>query len=168
MMKSQVEVYRLDSLNLPVLREEEMNELLFKLQHGDYHCKEIFIKANTKLILNVIQRFNNRGKTTNELFKVACIGVMKSANKFNLSLSARFSTYAVPIIINEIRGYLKVSNQIKVSSSLRDIAYKALQVRDMLRCMRNAEPTISQIAKELELPSEDVVFALDTLQELKV
>jgi RNA polymerase sporulation-specific sigma factor len=167
-MISEIELCRINSSNLPELKDEEMNELLFKLQHGDYECKETFIKANTKLILNVIQRFNNGGENTNDLFKVACIGVMKSIDKFNLGLSGRFSTYVVPIIINEIRRYLRASNPIRVSSSLRTIAYKALKVRDELVAKSNKEPTISQIAKELDLSREDIVFALDTLQETKV
>ncbi|MCJ7687877.1 MAG: sporulation sigma factor SigG [Clostridiaceae bacterium] len=164
MMISEVELCRINSSNLPVLKDEEMNELLFKLQHGDYECKETIIKANTKLILNAIQRFDNGGENTNDLFKLACSGVMKSAYKFNLSLSVRFSTYAAPIIINEIRRYLRASNPIRLSSSLRTIAYKALNVRDKLVAKSNKEPTISQIAKELDLSREDIVFALDTLQ----
>ncbi|MBK5239910.1 sigma factor [Clostridium sp.] len=165
MMISEVELCRINSSNLPVLKDEEMNELLFKLQHGDFECKETFIKANTKLILNAIQRFDDGGENTNDLFKIACISVMNAAYKFNLSLSVRFPTYAAPIIINEIRRYLRVTNPIRVSSSLKTIAYKALQVRDMLVAKSTKEPTISQIAKELDLSREDIVFALDALQE---
>ncbi|MGK0468651.1 MAG: RNA polymerase sporulation-specific sigma factor [Clostridium sp.] len=167
-MISEAELCRLDSSSLTELKQEEMNELLLKLQHGDYECKEIFIKANTKLILSVIKRFNNRGKTVDDLFKVGCIGVMKATQKFNLSLSDKFSTYALPIIIEEIRRYLVVNNQTRASKALRDIAYKALKVRDNLVSSGKKEPTISQIAKELELSKEDIVFALDMLPEIKM
>lgn len=163
MMRSEAELCRLDSSNLTELKEVEMNELLFKLQHGEYECKEKFIKANTKLILSVIKRFDNRGKTADDLFEVACIGVMKATYNFNLSLSDKFSSYAVPIIIGEIRRCLIVNNPMRASKALRDIAYKTLKVRDDLASAGKKEPTISQIAKELELTREDVVFALDML-----
>lgn len=163
MMISEAGLCRLDSSNLTELKEVEMNELLFKLQHGDYECKEIFIKANTKLILSVIKRFDNRGKTEDDLFEVACIGVMKAAYNFKLSLSDKFWAYAIPIIIGEIRRYLIGNNPIKASNALMDIAYKTLKVRDDLAIAGKKEPTISQIAKELELTREDVVFALDML-----
>ena len=168
MMISEEEFCRLDSSSSTELKQEELNELLFKLQHGDYECKEIFIKANTKLILSVIKLFNNRGKTIDDLFKIGCIGVIKATYKFNLNLSDKFSIYAFPIIIEEIRKYLIVNNPSSATKALRDIAHKALNVRDNLKGVGKKEPTISQIAKELELSSEDVVFALDMLQEMKI
>ena len=165
MMINKVEICGVDSSKLPVLKEKEMKDLLYRMQNGDYECREIFIKGNTRLILSVIQRFNNRGENVDDLFQVGCIGLMKSIDNFDLSLNVRFSTYAVPMIIGEIRRYLRDNNSIRVSSSLRDIAYRALQVRDRLVNKDNKEPTISQIAKELELPREEVVFALDALQD---
>jgi RNA polymerase sporulation-specific sigma factor len=167
-MISEAELCRLDSSSLIELKEDEMNELLLKLQHGDYECREIFIKANTKLILNVINRFNSRGKTVDDLFKVGCNGVMKATYRFNLSLGDKFSAYAVPIIIEEIRRYLVVNNPIRANKALKNIAYKALKVRDDLVSAGKKEPTISQIAKELELTREDVVFALDMLPEMEI
>ena len=117
------------------------------------------------MVLSIIKRFNNRGENVDDLFQVGCIGLMKSIDNFDLSLNVRFSTYAVPMIIGEIRRYLRDNNSIRVSRSLRDIAYRALQVRDRLANEDNKEPTVSQIAKELELPREDVVFALDAMQD---
>ena len=116
-------------------------------------------------MLSVIQRFNNRGENVDDLFQVGCIGLMKSIDNFDLSQNVKFSTYAVPMIIGEIRRYLRDNNTIRVSRSLRDIAYKALLVRDKLVNENNKEPTVSQIAKELKIPREDVVFALDAIQD---
>lgn len=165
MMISKMEICGVSSSKLPVLEEKEIKELLFRLQHGEFKCRETFIKGNTRLILSIIQCFNNRGENMDDLFQVGCIGLMKSVDKFDLSLNVRFSTYAVPMVIGEIRKYLKANNSIRVSESLRDIAYRALQVRDKLVNDDNKEPTVSRIAKELELPREDVIFALDALQD---
>ena len=165
MMINKVEICGVDSSKLPVLKEKEMKELLVRLQHGDFKCREAFIKGNTRLILSVIQCFNNRGENMDDLFQVGCIGLMKSIDNFDLNLNVSFSTYVVPMIIGEIKRYLRDTNSIRVSFSLKDIAYRALQVRDRLVNQNNKEPTISQIAKELELPREDVVFALDVLQD---
>jgi len=142
-----------------------MRELLIKIKQGDKGCREDFIKGNLRLVLSVIQRFNNRGENVDDLFQVGCIGLMKAIDNFDLSQNVRFSTYAVPMIIGEIRRYLRDNNSIRVSRSLRDIAYKALQVRDRLVNKDNKEPTISQIAKELEMPKEEIVFALDAIQD---
>ena len=130
-----------------------------------HECREKFIQGNLRLVLSVIKHFNNRGENVDDLFQVGCIGLMKSIDNFDLSLNVRFSTYAVPMIIGEIRRYLRDNNSIRVSRSLRDIAYRALQVRDRLVNENNKEPTVTQIAKELELPREDVVFALDAIQD---
>ena len=165
MMINNVEICGVDTSKLPVLKEKEMKDLLYRMQHGDYECRETFIKGNTRLVLNVIQHFNNRGEKLDDLFQVGCIGLMKSIDNFDLSLNVRFSTYVVPMIIGEIRKYLRDNNSIRVSRSLRDIAYRALQVRDKLVSQDSKEPNISQIAKELELPPEEVVFALDVLQD---
>jgi len=165
MMINKVEICGVNTSKLPVLKEKEMRELLIKIKQGDKGCREDFIKGNLRLVLSVIQRFNNRGENVDDLFQVGCIGLMKAIDNFDLSQNVRFSTYAVPMIIGEIRRYLRDNNSIRVSRSLRDIAYKALQVRDKLVNKDNKEPTISQIAKELEMPKEDVVFALDAIQD---
>ena len=165
MVFNKVEISGVNTSKLPVLKEKEMKELLYRIQNGEYACREKFIKGNLKLVLSVLKRFNNRGENVDDLFQVGCIGLMKSIDNFNLALNVRFSTYAVPMIIGEIRRYLRDNNSIRVSRSLRDIAYRALQVRDRLVNESNKEPTIEQIAKELDLPREDVVFALDALQE---
>lgn len=162
---NKIEMCGVYSSTLPILKEKEMIDLLFRLQHGDFKCRETFIKGNTRLILSVIQCFNNRGENMDDLFQVGCIGLMKSIDKFDVSLNVSFSTYTVPMIIAEVRRYLKDNNSSRFSISLKDLAYRALQVRDRLVSVDNKEPTISQIAKELNLPCEEVIFALDTLQD---
>ena len=162
---NKVEICGVNTSKLPVLKEKEKRELLLKMQQGDNSARESFIKGNLRLVLSVIQRFNNRGENVDDLFQVGCIGLMKAIDNFDLSQNVKFSTYAVPMIIGEIRRYLRDNNPIRVSRSLRDIAYKALLVRDKLVNENNKEPTVSQIAKELKIPREDVVFALDAIQD---
>jgi RNA polymerase sporulation-specific sigma factor len=164
-MISKVEICGVNTSKLPVLKENEMKRLLLEMQNGNTEAREIFIRGNLRLVLSVIQRFNNRGENVDDLFQVGCIGLMKSIDNFDLSQNVKFSTYAVPMIIGEIRRYLRDNNSIRVSRSLRDIAYRALQVRDRLVNENNKEPTISQIAKELKVPREEVVFALDAIQD---
>lgn len=165
MMINKVEICGVNTSKLPVLKEKEMRELLLKMKNGDNESREKFINGNLRLVLSVIQRFNNRGENVDDLFQVGCIGLMKAIDNFDLSQNVKFSTYAVPMIIGEIRRYLRDNNSIRVSRSLRDIAYRALLVRDKLVNDNNKEPTISQIAKELNLPREEVVFALDAIQD---
>ena len=165
MIINKVEICGVNTAKLPVLKEKEKRELLIKMQNGDNSARESFIKGNLRLVLSVIQRFNNRGEDVDDLFQVGCIGLMKAIDNFDLSQNVKFSTYAVPMIIGEIRRYLRDNNSIRVSRSLRDIAYKALLVRDKLVKENNKEPNISQIAKELNIPREDVVFALDAIQD---
>ncbi|KAJ52836.1 RNA polymerase sporulation-specific sigma factor [Clostridium tetanomorphum] len=165
MMINKVEICGVNTSKLPVLKEKEMRELLIKMKDGDNECRERFIKSNLRLVLSVIQRFNNRGENVDDLFQVGCIGLIKAIDNFDLSQNVKFSTYAVPMIIGEIRRYLRDNNSIRVSRSLRDIAYRALQVRDRLIAANNKEPTVSEIAKELEVPREEVVFALDAIQD---
>ncbi|OFI05439.1 RNA polymerase sigma-F factor [Clostridium acetireducens DSM 10703] len=162
---NKVEICGVNTAKLPVLKEKEMKELLLRIKGGDKNSREKFIKGNLRLILSVIQRFNNRGENPDDLFQVGCIGLIKAIDNFDLSHNVKFSTYAVPMIIGEIRRYLRDNNSIRVSRSLRDIAYKALQVRDRLIGKNNKEPTISEISKELNLPREEVVFALDAIQD---
>lgn len=165
MIINKVEICGVNTAKLPVLKENEMRALLMQMRDGDNSSREKFIKGNLRLVLSVIQRFNNRGENVDDLFQVGCIGLIKSIDNFDLNQNVKFSTYAVPMIIGEIRRYLRDNNSIRVSRSLRDIAYRALQVRDKLIGENNKEPTISQIAKELKVPREEVVFALDAIQD---
>jgi RNA polymerase sporulation-specific sigma factor len=164
-MINKVEICGVNTSKLPVLKEKEMHELLLRMKDGDNEGREKFIKGNLRLVLSVIQRFNNRGENVDDLFQVGCIGLIKAIDNFDLSQNVKFSTYAVPMIIGEIRRYLRDNNSIRVSRSLRDIAYRALQVRDKLITDNNKEPTVSEIAKELNIPREEVVFALDAIQD---
>src|SRR5690554_4790219 len=164
-MANKVEICGVNTSKLPVLTNKEMRELFDLIHQGDDSAREKFIQGNLRLVLSVIQRFNNRGEHIDDLFQVGCIGLIKAIDNFDVSQNVRFSTYAVPMIIGEIRRYLRDNNPIRVSRSLRDIAYKALQVRDQLINKNSQEPTIGEIAKELDLPREDVVFALDAIQD---
>lgn len=165
MVINKVEICGVNTSKLPVLKNEEMRQLLVKMRSGDDAARDKFINGNLRLVLSVIQRFNNRGEYVDDLFQVGCIGLIKAIDNFDLSQNVRFSTYAVPMIIGEIRRYLRDNNSIRVSRSLRDIAYKAMQVRDRLMNKNNREPTISEIAKELDIAREDIVFALDAIQD---
>lgn len=162
---NKVEICGVNTAELPVLTNKEMRKLFDRIHSGDLSAREEFIRGNLRLVLSVIQRFNKRGESVDDLFQVGCIGLIKAIDNFDLSQNVKFSTYAVPMIIGEIRRYLRDNNSIRVSRSLRDIAYKALQVRDQLIKKKSKEPTISEIAKELKLPKEEVVFALDAIQD---
>ncbi|MBM7583294.1 RNA polymerase sporulation-specific sigma factor [Caldicoprobacter guelmensis] len=165
MAANKVEICGVDTSKLPVLSNEKMRELLERMRAGDKSARDEFIQGNLRLVLSVIQRFNNRGENIDDLFQVGCVGLIKAIDNFDLSQNVKFSTYAVPMIIGEIRRYLRDNNSIRVSRSLRDIAYKALQVRDQLISKNSREPTITEIANELNLPREEVVFALDAIQD---
>ena len=165
MIINKVEICGVNTSELPVIKANQMRELLIKIKQGDEEARQQFVKGNLRLVLSVIQKFNNRGENVDDLFQVGCIGLMKAIDNFDLSQNVKFSTYAVPMIIGEIRRYLRDNNPIRVSRSLRDIAYKALVVRDKLIKENNKEPTISQISKELNIPREEVVFALDAIQD---
>ncbi|ANB56780.1 RNA polymerase sigma-G factor [Anoxybacillus sp. B7M1] len=165
MTRNKVEICGVDTSKLPVLKNEEMRELFKKMHEGDLEAREKLVNGNLRLVLSVIQRFNNRGEFVDDLFQVGCIGLMKSIDNFDLSQNVRFSTYAVPMIIGEIRRYLRDNNPIRVSRSLRDIAYKALQVREKLIGETLKEPTAEEIANVLGVSHEEVVFALDAIQD---
>lgn len=164
-MTNKVEICGVNTSKLPVLKNEEMRKLFKKMHKGDEEARQKLVKGNLRLVLSVIQRFTNRGEYVDDLFQVGCIGLMKAIDNFDLSQNVKFSTYAVPMIIGEIRRYLRDNNPIRVSRSLRDMAYKALQVRDSLVTKHSREPSITEIASELKIPREDVVFALDAIQE---
>lgn len=165
MAYNKVEICGVNTSKLPVLSNAKMRELLARMKKGDKAAREELTQGNLRLVLSVIQRFNNRGEYVDDLFQVGCIGLMKAIDNFDLNQNVKFSTYAVPMIIGEIRRYLRDNNPIRVSRSLRDIAYKALQVRDALINKYSKEPSITQIAEELGLPREEVVYALDAIQE---
>jgi len=162
---NKVEICGVNTSKLPTLSKAEKNELFVKIKQGDLDARDKFVNGNLRLVLSVIQRFNNRGENSDDLFQVGCIGLIKAIDNFDLSQNVQFSTYAVPMIIGEIRRYLRDNNSIRVSRSLRDIAYKALQAKERLTKQNEKEPTINEIAKELNLPKEDVVFALDSIQD---
>ncbi|SFS50168.1 RNA polymerase sporulation sigma factor SigG [Marininema halotolerans] len=166
MARNKVEICGVDTSKLPVLKNEEMRALFRTLQgDGDLSAREKLVNGNLRLVLSVIQRFNNRGENVDDLFQVGCIGLMKAIDNFDLGQNVKFSTYAVPMIIGEIRRYLRDNNPIRVSRSLRDIAYKALQVRDSLTYRHSREPTIVEISEVLNVSKEEVVFALDAIQD---
>jgi RNA polymerase sporulation-specific sigma factor len=165
LMINKVEICGVNTSKLPVLSSTEMRRIFVEMQSGDTTARGKLINGNLRLVLSVIQRFTNRGEYVDDLFQVGCIGLMKAIDNFDLGQNVKFSTYAVPMIIGEIRRYLRDNNPIRVSRSLRDVAYKALQVRDTLVNRHSREPSINEIAVELKMPREEVVFALDAIQE---
>ena len=164
-MINKVEICGVNTSKLPVLTREEKDALFIKIKNGDMQAREEFIRGNLRLVLSVIQRFSNRGENADDLFQVGCIGLIKAIDNFDLSQGVQFSTYAVPMIIGEIRRYLRDNNSIRVSRSLKDIAYKALHIKENLIKKNSKEPTISEIAKEMDMPKEEIVFALDAITD---
>ena len=160
-----VDICGVETSSLPVLSNDRMRELFPLVHGGDKAAREEFIRGNLRLVLSVIQRFSNRGEHADDLFQVGCIGLMKALDNFDTSQNVPFSTYAVPMVIGEIRRYLRDNNAIRVSRSMRDTAYKALQTRDRLQAESGKEPTVSEIAQAMQLPREDVVFALESIQD---
>ncbi len=165
MAYGKVEICGVDTSSLPVLSNERMQELFPLVHQGDKAARDEFIQGNLRLVLSVIQRFSGRCDSPDDLFQVGCIGLMKALDNFDVSQNVRFSTYAVPMIIGEIRRYLRDNNAIRVSRSMRDTAYKALQARDRLQSKLNREPDVTEIAQELNVSREDVVFALEAIQD---
>ncbi|MBR5218356.1 MAG: RNA polymerase sporulation sigma factor SigG [Clostridia bacterium] len=163
MLINKVEICGVNTAKLPVLKNKEKEELMKKIKAGDKAARDIFIEGNLRLVLSVIQRFNNRGENIDDLFQVGCIGLIKAIDNFDVTKEVKFSTYAVPMIIGEIRRYLRDNNSIRVSRSLRDTAYKALAVKEKLTAQNQEEPTVEQIAKVMELPKEEIVLALDAI-----
>lgn len=165
MTANKVEICGVNTSKLPVLTNEEMIELFKRLKKGDESARRELINGNLRLVLSVIQRFNNRGEYVDDLFQIGCVGLIKAIDNFDLDQNVKFSTYAVPMIIGEIRRYLRDNNPIRVSRSLRDIAYKALQIRDELVDKNSEEPSLQEIADKLDISREQIVFALDAIQE---
>lgn len=162
---NKVEICGVNTAKLPVLSNEQKEILFKKILSGDDAAREEYIRGNLRLVLSVIQRFNNRGEHVDDLFQVGCIGLIKAIDNFDISQNVKFSTYAVPMIIGEIRRYLRDNNAIRVSRSLRDTAYKALQAKEHLTRKNAKEPSIQEIADELSIKKEDIVFALDAIQD---
>ncbi len=163
--KNKVEICGIDTSSLKVLKEDKKLELIKRAHNGDKAARDEMIQGNLKLVLSVIQRFSNRGEPLDDLFQVGCMGLIKAIDNFNTDLQVRFSTYAVPMIIGEVRRYLRDNNSVRVSRSLRDTAYKAIQVRERLSNELNREPKVEEIAKELDMNKEDVVIALEAIVE---
>ena len=164
-MLNKVEICGVNTSRLEVLTNDETNRLLKACKEGDKAAREKLVQGNLRLVLSVIQRFTNRGEMVDDLFQVGCIGLIKSIDNFDLSQNVRFSTYAVPMIIGELRRYLRDNSAIRVSRSMRDTAYRAMQVKERFMNANQREPTIDELAKEMDLPREEIVFALDAIVE---
>ena len=162
---NKVEICGVNTSKLPVLSNAKMRELFVLAKEGDEEARSKLVNGNLRLVLSVIHRFNNRGEYVDDLFQVGCIGLIKAIDNFDLAQNVRFSTYAVPMIIGEIRRYLRDNSPVRVSRSLRDVAYKALQIRDNLVARLGREPSVDEVSEHLQLPREEVVYALDAIQE---
>lgn len=164
-MQHKVELSGVNTAKLKVLKNEETQQLLRRARQGDEFAREELIAGNLRLVLSVIQRFSNRGENLDDLFQVGCIGLIKAIDHFEVDRGLRLSTYAVPMIIGEVRRYLRDNSTMRVSRSMRDTAYKVLQAKEAYMAQHQREPSVDEIAKILELRREDVVFALDAIVE---
>lgn len=169
MQYSKVEICGVNTSKLKVLKEEEKVRLLTIMKEGTpkerAKARAEMINGNLRLVLSVVQRFTNRGECPDDLFQVGCIGLIKAIDNFDVSVGVRFSTYGVPMIIGELRRFLRDNNSVRVSRSMRDIAYKAMQVKEQMTAQNNREPTVEEIAKVLEVPKENIVLALEAIVE---
>ena len=165
MQYSKVKICGVSTSDLKLLSEKEKTELLKKVKAGDKPAREKLISGNLRLVLSIVHRFAGRGETLEDLFQVGCIGLIKSIDNFDISQNVRFSTYAVPMIIGEIRRHLRDNNSVRVSRSMRDLAYRAMQVKERLTSIKNKEPTIEEIASELDVPKESIVLSLESIVE---
>ena len=164
MALNKVEICGVNTSKLPVLTAEEKAELFRRIKNGDEQARELYIKGNLRLVLSVIRRFQNSSENADDLFQIGCIGLIKAIDNFDTTLQVKFSTYAVPMIIGEIRRYLRDNNSIRVSRSLRDIAYKAIYTRENYMKQHLKEPTVTEIAQEIGIEKEMIVYALDAIQ----
>ncbi len=162
---NKVEISGVNTAKLPLLTAEENMALMKKIKQGDEDARQEFIQGNLRLVLSIIKRFWGRGENADDLFQVGCIGLIKAIDNFDLSQNVQFSTYAVPMIIGEIRRYLRDNNTIRVSRSVRDLAYKALNIKERIFAEKQREATITEIAEELGVPREEVIMSLDAIQE---
>ena len=165
MQFNKVEICGINTADLKLLSEKEKTELLRKSQAGDRSARDELVKGNLRLVLSVIQRFANRGENPDDLFQVGCIGLIKAIDNFDTAMDVKFSTYAVPMVIGEIRRYLRDNNSVRVSRSMRDTAYKAMQIKERVIGEEGREPGVEEIAKELGIPKEEVVLALEAIAE---
>ena len=164
-MQHKVELSGVNTSKLKVLKNEETQALLRRAKAGDEGAREELIAGNLRLVLSVIQRFSNRGENADDLFQVGCIGLIKAIDNFNTDLDVKFSTYGVPMIVGEIRRYLRDNSAMRVSRAMRDTAYKVLQAKEAYMAKHQKEPTVEEIARELGIRREEVVFALDAILE---
>lgn len=164
MTQGKVEICGVNTAKLPILKNEEKAELFARIEAGDLEAREQYIKGNLRLVLSVIKRFSQSNENVDDLFQIGCIGLIKAIDNFNPELEVKFSTYAVPMIIGEIRRFLRDNNAIRVSRSLKDTAYKAIYAKESLTRKNLKEPTIMEIAAEIGIPKEDIVYALDAIQ----
>ena len=164
-MINKVEICGVNTSKLPVLTSKEKDELFIKIKQGDEDARTEFIRGNLRLVLSVIQRFYGRGENADDLFQIGCIGLIKSIDNFDLEQGVQFSTYAVPMIIGEIRRYLRDNNSIRVSRSVRDLAYKTIQFKEKFNKEKGREPSIEEIAKELGVEKEEIAESLDAIQD---
>ena len=164
MYAGKVELCGVDTARLPVLSEAEKARLIKAARAGDRQARQEMVQGNLRLVLSVVQKFASRGENMDDLFQVGCIGLIKAIDNFDRSLGVKFSTYAVPMIIGEIRRYLRDNSSVRVSRSLRDIAYKAIHARELMIRNNNQEPTLDEIAAEIQIPKEEIAYALDGIQ----
>ena len=165
MGKGKVDITGINTSSLKVLSNEEMNNLFFKLSCGDISAKNELVNGNLKLVLSLLKKFNNRTDNMDDLFQIGCIGLIKAIDNFDLSHNVRFSTYAVPMILGEVKRYLRDNNSVRISRSIKDIAYKTIRLKDELMTKNGVEPTNEEIAKLLNVDEIDIVLALDSLKE---
>ncbi len=164
-MVNKVEICGVNTSKLPLLTKKEKEELFIKIKEGDEEARNTFINGNLRLVLSIVQRFYGRGENADDLFQVGCVGLIKAIDNFDLSQNVQFSTYAVPMIIGEIKRYLRDNNSIRVSRSVRDLAYKSIQFKEKYIRENGKEPTIEEIAKELGVEKEEVAFSFDAIQD---
>ena len=164
-MYNKVEICGVDTSKLPVMKEKEKEKLLKAVREGDKSAREKLINGNLKLVLSVIQRFTGRGENLDDIFQIGCIGLIKSIDNFDITQNVRFSTYAVPMIIGEIRRYLRDNSPLRVSRSIKDVAYRAMKTKEQLLAELGREPTVDELAEKLELSRSEVVLALESIVE---
>ena len=164
-MSSRVSIAGVDTSKLPKLNNDDLEKLMTKLKNGDKKAREYFVVANLRLVLSVVHRFGAKGERADDMFQVGCVGLMKSIDNFDQSLNVKFSTYAVPMIVGEIRRYLRDNNSVRVSRSLRDVAFRALQAKEELSKNQFKEPSLDEIAKKIDVPLKTVTFALDAISD---
>lgn len=162
---NKVEICGVNTTKLPLLSEKEKEELLIKIKDGDKQAFNTFVNGNLRLVLSVIQKFSNRGECADDLFQIGCVGLIKAVKNFDITVGVKFSTYAVPMIIGEVRRYLRDNSPIRVSRSVKDLAYKVLQVKDELTKQNNRDPSLEEIAKKMDMSVKSISYALDAIQD---